>query len=47
MEEINKRRESYALYKASLYERQQMSARALDKIRESNDKIANKIAFAK
>ena len=25
MEEINKRRESYALYKASLYERQQMS----------------------
>ena len=44
---LAKRREDYALYKNSLYERQEMSARAVQKIRESNDKIANEIALAK
>jgi hypothetical protein len=44
MEEINKRRESYALYKASLYERQQMSYKALDDIA---DELHNRMEKAK
>lgn len=44
MEEINKRRESYALYKASLHERQQMSYKALDDIA---DELHNRIEKAK
>ena len=44
MEEINKRRESYALYKASLHERQQMSYKALDDIA---DELHNRMEKAK
>jgi hypothetical protein len=44
MEEINKRRESYALYKASLYERQQMSYKALGDIA---DELHNRMEKAK
>ena len=44
MEEINKRRESYVLYKVSLHERQQMSYKALDDIA---DELHNRIEKAK
>ena len=44
MEAINKRRESYALYRASLHERQQMSYKALDDIA---DELHNRMEKAK